>query len=138
VTHHENTFCFVQANRHSHLLENEILLEVITRRRKGLRTAGHNDHVATHNILLAQKLTDDRTDAIVETAEHRGIRDVWIRGRVEVEDLSHIALSYLFVLVLSTTTPQDWKMPSWDSRRGCPFLMACNHAPRLVFSSASN
>jgi hypothetical protein len=88
------------------LLENEILFEVIARRRKGLRTARHNDHVATYDILLAQKLADDRTDAIVEAAEHRGIRDVRVCWRVEVEDLSHIALSYRFVPALSTTTLQ--------------------------------
>ena len=90
VTHDEDAFRLVEANRHAYLLENEILLEVVARRRKGFRAARHDNHVSTLDALLLEKLSHHLADAVIETAKHGRISDVLAVGRVEMEDLSHV------------------------------------------------
>src|SRR6185312_7565786 len=51
MAHQENLRRFMQQNRHSHLLQNEVALEVIARRRESFCATGHDDHVRTQDLL---------------------------------------------------------------------------------------
>ncbi len=89
VTHHEDPLGLVQANRHTDLFEDEVLLEIITRRGESFGAARDNDHVGALDTLLLQELSNGSVDAMVEAAEHGGVGYVGVRGGVEMEDLFH-------------------------------------------------
>src|SRR6266849_3994713 len=87
VTHHEDPLGLVQANRHTDLFEDEVLLEIITRRGESFGAARDNDHVGALDTLLLQELSNGSVDAMVEAAEHGGVGYVGVRGGVEMADL---------------------------------------------------
>jgi len=96
VTHDEHAFRLVEANRHAHLLENEILLEIVAGRRQRFRAACHDDHIHALDALLLEKLSHHLVNAVIETAKHGRIGDVLTVGRVEMEDLSHVGTILAF------------------------------------------
>src|SRR5205807_3761603 len=63
MAHHQHALRLMKADRHAHLLEDEVLLEVIARRSQRLGAASHDDHVRTLDSLLAQKLAYRLADA---------------------------------------------------------------------------
>lgn len=76
MAHDEHAPGLVQADRHADLFENELLLEIITRRGEGFGAAGHDDHVGALNGLLLQEFSDGSADPVVEAAEHRSVGDI--------------------------------------------------------------
>jgi hypothetical protein len=68
VAHHQHSFGLVQANGHSNLFENEVLLEVVAWRSQRLGSSGDNNHVGALDALLLQKLSHRHADAMIEAA----------------------------------------------------------------------
>ncbi|MFZ0480369.1 MAG: hypothetical protein WAL71_14590 [Terriglobales bacterium] len=89
MAHHKNALGLVQADGHADLLEDEILLEIVARGGESLGAAGNDDHVGSLNGLVLEEFSNGLADAVVETAEHRGIGDVGLGRGVEVEDFAH-------------------------------------------------
>jgi|SRR5208282_1972182 hypothetical protein len=97
VAHDQDALRLVQADGHADLLEDEVLLEVVARGSQGLGSSGYYDHVSALDGLLLQELSHDGADAVIEAAEHGGIGDVWVGGRIEMEDLAHESPSRVVV-----------------------------------------
>ena len=70
VAHDQHTLGLVQSDRHTDLFEDEIPFEVVARRGQGFGSSGDDDHVHPFNFLLLQELSDGRSDAVIEAAEH--------------------------------------------------------------------
>src|SRR5580698_206680 len=98
VAHQKHALGVVQADRHAHLFEDEVALEVIARGGQGFRAAGYDDHVRPCDALTLEKLVGGQTDALIETAEHSGIGLVRLWRRIEVEDFFHSASYQLSAL----------------------------------------
>jgi hypothetical protein len=93
VAHDQDAFGLVQANGHADLLEDEVLLEVVTRGGQGLGASGDDDHVSAFDVLFLQKLSDCCADPVIEAAEDSGVGHVWGSGGVEMENFFHDSLS---------------------------------------------
>src|ERR1700722_7057826 len=94
MAHNQDPFGRVQADRHSDLLQNEILLEVIAWRSQRLGAAGNDNHIRALDSLLFQKLPHRQADAMIKATEHRSIRHVLAGWRIEWEDFAHASLLF--------------------------------------------
>src|SRR5437773_6027308 len=78
---------------------NEIALKIIARRGQGFRSTSDDDHVRSQNSLSPEKLVYRQTNTLIEAAQHRGIGNVRIWRRVEMEDFLHKRLcKWLLIL----------------------------------------
>ena len=68
MTHHEDAFALMQADRHANLLEDEVLLEVVAWRSQRLCSPGDDNHVGALDALLLQKFSHRHADAMIEAA----------------------------------------------------------------------
>ena len=89
VAHQRDALGAMQQDGHAYLLKNEVSFEIVSRRGQRFCPAGYDDHVRAKNASFLQELVHGKPDALVEAAEHRRIRNVWISSRVEVEHLLH-------------------------------------------------
>ncbi len=70
MAHHQDASGLMQADGHTDLFKNKVLLEVVARRSQRLSSPGDDNHVGTLDALLLQKLSHNRTDAVIETAQN--------------------------------------------------------------------
>src|SRR6266487_7155315 len=83
------TFFVWCRDRHPHLQEYEILLEIISRGSQSFCPAGDDEHVWTQDSVLLQKFIYCQPDALVETGEDSGVVDIRLGRRVEMESFLH-------------------------------------------------
>ncbi|HET9410095.1 MAG TPA: hypothetical protein VFO39_22860 [Candidatus Sulfotelmatobacter sp.] len=80
VAHEEESLGSVQQNRHTQLLEDEISLEIIAGRGKGLGAASDHNHVWAVDLPPAQEFVHRQPNALIEAAEHCRISYIRLGG----------------------------------------------------------
>src|SRR5271166_5559543 len=127
MAHDYDAFGLVEEDGHADLFQDEVLFKVVARRGEGFGSTGDDDHVGTLDALLLQELSHCGADAVIETAEHGGIRHVRGGRRVEMEDFTH------GILVLILTCAAGASLLRWDS----PLSIFVGHREPCSIEAAS-
>jgi len=80
-------------DRHAHLLEDEVALEIIARRGQGLCPSRDDHHVGAQDTSPLQELVHGNADALIEAGEHHRIGDIRIRRGVPMKGFFHASTS---------------------------------------------